>query len=191
MKLNFTEKEYNSDYGMITYIWGPLLWHYLHIMSFNYPVNPVEYNKENGYSKGFIQNCYYLFITLLGYILPCGACRKNLKDNLESLDFKKRKSEILKNRKNFSKFIYDLHETVNKMLDKKSNLNYEEIRDFYEHFRAFCSKDKKHNGCTVLQHNNKEREKPKVVVYFVPFGKKIKTTKVHKKCNIKCVHESD
>ena len=46
--LNFTEKEYNSDYGFITYIWGPLLWHFLHIISFNYPVDPEEYNKKNG-----------------------------------------------------------------------------------------------------------------------------------------------
>ena len=37
MKLNFTEKEYNSDYGFITYIWGPMLWHFLHII-FNYPL---------------------------------------------------------------------------------------------------------------------------------------------------------
>ena len=56
---------------MITYIWGPLLWHFLHIMSFNYPVNPEEYNRKNNYNKGFIQSAYYNFIRIFQYILPC------------------------------------------------------------------------------------------------------------------------
>ena len=25
---------------MLTYVWGPSLWHFLHTMSFNYPVKP-------------------------------------------------------------------------------------------------------------------------------------------------------
>ena len=188
MKYNFTSKEYNSDYGMITYIWGPLLWHFLHIISFNYPVNPELYNKEKGFKSGHIQNCYYFFINMLIYILPCGACRDNLKDNLNTLKFKEKKHEILKNRHNFSVFIYDLHEVVNNMLNKKSNLKYKDVRDYYEHFRAYCSKNKIHNGCTKLQHNNKTRVKPKTIIYIVQFEKKIKTTKIHKKCNIKCIH---
>ena len=49
----------------------------------------------------------------------------------------------MKNRESFSRFIYNLHESVNIMLNKKSNLSYEEVRDFYEHFRADCSKMKK------------------------------------------------
>ncbi len=188
MKLNFTDKEYNSDYGMITYIWGPLLWHFLHIISFNYPVDPIQYNIKNGFNKGHIQNCYYFFINLLLYILPCGSCRTNLKDNLDALNFKKNKHHIFKNRKNFSMFIYNLHETVNKMLEKPSGLSYCDVRDFYEHFRALCTKNKAHNGCTKLQHTGKTRVKPKVIIYFVPYDKNIKTTKIHKKCKIQCIH---
>ena len=193
MKYIFTKKQYQSDYGMITYVWGPLLWHFLHIMSFNYPVNPEEYNKKNNYCRGFIQNIYYLFIRMLQYVLPCKSCRDNLVNNLNVLKFKQRKLHIMKNRHNFSKFIYNLHETVNKMLNKTNNLTYEDIRDFYEHFRAYCSnKDKSgkkiHSGCVDLEHNSKNRIKPKVIIYFVPFSKKIKTTKIHKKCNIKCYH---
>lgn len=188
MTLNFTEEQYNSDYGMITYIWGPILWHFLHIISFNYPVKPEEYNKKNGFKSGHIQNTYYFFIILLLYILPCSACRDNLKENLNVLNFKKNKHKIFKNRYEFSLFIYNLHETVNKMLEKKSNLSYDDIRDFYEHFRAYCSTQKKHNGCTTLQHNSKKRIKPKTIIYFVPFNKNINTTKIHKKCNIQCIH---
>ena len=195
MKLVFKPEQYNSDYGMITYIWGPLLWHFLHIVSFNYPVNPTEYNKKNNLVKHQIENSYYYFIFLLQFILPCKSCRDNLKKNLDSLDFFNCKSKIMKNRETFSKFIYDLHESVNKMLNKKSNLSYEEVRDFYEHFRADCSKktniknDKNsHLGCDKLEHNSNKRVKPKTVIYFVPFEKKIKTTKIHKKCKMVCAH---
>ena len=78
MKLNFTEKEYNSDYGFITYIWGHMLWHFLHIISFNYPVNPENIIRKR-FDKGHIQNCYFFFIKLLIYILPCGGCRTFMK----------------------------------------------------------------------------------------------------------------
>lgn len=30
----YTKKEYNSGDGMLTSVWGPSLWHYLHTMSF-------------------------------------------------------------------------------------------------------------------------------------------------------------
>ena len=50
------------------------------------------------------------------------------------------------------------------MLNKKSNLSYEEVRDFYEHFRADCSKktniknDKNsHLGCDKLEHNSDKK----------------------------------
>ena len=75
----------------------------------------------------------------------------------------------------------------------KENLSYEEVRDFYEHFRADCSnKNKKntHVGCDKLEHDSGKRVKPKTVIYFVPFEKKIRTTKVHKKCKIICAHNN-
>ena len=36
----FEKKDYDSSDGMLTYVWGPSLWHFLHTMSFNYPVKP-------------------------------------------------------------------------------------------------------------------------------------------------------
>ena len=159
MKLTFSEEQYNSNYGMITYIWGPLLWHFLHIISFNYPVNPVEYNKKNNLIENQIENSYYYFIFLLQFILLCKSCRDNLKKNLNGLNFFTNKKDIMRNRKTFSLFIYQLHESVNKMLNKESNLTYEQVRDFYEHFRADCSSKNKNNshlGCDKLGHTEKE-----------------------------------
>ena len=42
----YTKKDYSSNNGMMTTIWGPILWQFLHIMSFNYPVNPNDKNKK-------------------------------------------------------------------------------------------------------------------------------------------------
>lgn len=43
----YTQKNFNSNDGMLTSVWGPSLWHVLHCMSFNYPVDQssavVEY----------------------------------------------------------------------------------------------------------------------------------------------------
>ena len=43
----YTKKDYKSGDGMLTTVWGPSLWHYLHTMSFNYPNQPTKKDKEN------------------------------------------------------------------------------------------------------------------------------------------------
>ena len=68
-KFIYTNDDYNSGEGMLTSVWGPSLWHYLHILSFNYPVNPTLENKKQ----------YKNFILSLQYTLPCKFCRKKLK----------------------------------------------------------------------------------------------------------------
>ena len=111
---------------MLTNVWGPSLWHFLHIISFNYPLEPT--NKQKQYYKKFVLS--------LEHILPCKYCRINFKKNMKSLPLT---YSVLKNRYTFSKYMYDLHELINSMLGKKSNLSYDDVRDRYEHFRARCS----------------------------------------------------
>ena len=143
--MNYTKKDYNSGDGMLTYIWGPALWHFLHTISFNYPVNPSEEDKDN----------YYDFLISLGKILPCKYCRDNYKNNLNNIKFNEHDFDT---RDNFSKMIFDLHNEVNKVLYKKSKVNYDNTKWKYEHFRARCSLEdlrekKKEKG--------KEKEKEK------------------------------
>ena len=102
----FTRKQYTSGDGMLTTVWGPSMWHYLHTMSFNYPNNPTKEEKKQ----------YKNFILQLQYVLPCKYCRVNLKNNFKHMPIKECH---MKNRFTFSKYIYDLHEFVNKMLKKK------------------------------------------------------------------------
>lgn len=141
--MNYTTDDYNSGDGMLTYIWGPPLWHFLHTISFNYPVNPSEEDKDN----------YYNFLMSMGRILPCRYCRENFTKNLKSI---KLNEDDFETRENFSKMIYDLHNEVNKVLNKKYNISFEEVQWKYEHFRSRC------NLQDLRKINEKEKEKKKV-----------------------------
>jgi len=189
----FSKKDYNAGDGMITSVWGPPLWHYLHTMSFNYPVNPTMEDKIH----------YRNFILNLKNVLPCKYCRINLKTNLKQLPIK---LCDMKNRETFSKYVYNLHELVNKMLKKTSNLSYCDVRERYEHFRARCTDDNpkifkykpyhynyqiktrknrstrknlgKEKGCTETLY----RKKSKCIINIVPQEEKGPSIQIDKKC---------
>ena len=168
----YSKKDFSSNDGMLTSVWGPSLWHTLHVMSFNYPVKPTKKNKAD----------YKRFINCLRCTLPCGKCRKNLKKNLKEVPLKEKD---LKNRESFSRWVYNLHELVNKMLNKKSGLTYEEVRERYEHFRSRCTEDKKkvkllmeEAGCVKPLYGKKS----KCLIRIVPDNKRAKTLKIDKRC---------
>lgn len=172
----YNRKEYSSGDGMLTAVWGPSMWHYLHTMSFNYPVKPSSIDKKH--FRNFILN--------MKNVLPCGHCRENLKRNFKVHPLKMCN---MKNRDTFSRYIYKLHETVNKMLNKKSGLTYDEVRERYEHFRSRCTKDKpkmfnfrktrkKETGCTEPLYGKKS----KCIIKIVPQEEKCKTMQIDKKC---------
>jgi len=159
-KNNFTTVDYNSNDGMLTSVWGPAFWHVLHCMSFNYPIYPTNDDKK-----------YYMnFILNLKKVLPCGKCRSNLVNNFKKLPLN---MEIMNSRDSFSKYVYDLHELINKMLSKKSGLTYNEVRDTYERFRARCKKTIEVNekGCIVPYYG----EKQKCILTIVPESKQCKS----------------
>jgi hypothetical protein len=180
-KFTFNETEYKSNDGMLTTIWGPSMWHYLHTMSFNYPIEPTAENKRH----------YKEFIYSLQHVLPCGKCRKNLTKNLKKFPLT---NKHMQSRDSFSRYVYGLHEQINKMLHKKSGLTYEDVRERYEHFRARCatSYDKmkeeirkshkkdmtKENGCTIPLYG----EKSKCVLHIVPQAHKCETLQIDNKC---------
>jgi hypothetical protein len=170
----FTKKDYNNGDGMLTSVWGPSMWHYLHTMSFNYPTHPTPEDKKH----------YMDFMLSLQYVLPCKYCRMNLKTNYKKLPITMKSME---NRDSFSRYVYNLHELVNKMLHKKSNLTYCDVRERYEHFRSRCTQDtpklimntnKKEKGCTEPLHGKKS----KCIIKIVPHDTKCSTFQIDKKC---------
>ncbi len=188
----FKKKDFESGDGMLTTVWGPSIWHFLHTMSFNYPVKPTKKDKAH----------YKRYMMSLGKVLPCGHCRKNYPKNLKSVPLTNR---ALKNRHNFSKWMYDLHEQINKMLKKKSGLSYKEVRNRYENFRSRCTQDSgKKIKKVILRYKTKTRKKvrkrmtmvnkekgcteplfgkkSKCIIIIVPKEKKVKTFQMDKKC---------
>jgi hypothetical protein len=190
----FNKKHYNANDGFLTTTWGPPLWHYLHTMSFNYPVNPSMQDKKH----------YRDFILQLEHVLPCKYCRQNLKKNFIQLPLT---ISNMKNRETFSRYIYDLHELINNMLNKKSGLTYEDVRERYENFRARCTQDtpdpalfkSQTNPTTQIKktkftrkNKGKEKEmgcteslygkKSKCIIKIVPQEEKGKTFQIDEKC---------
>lgn len=199
-KVMYSKREFNSGDGMLTTVWGPSLWHSLHTISFNYPVEPTKEDKQH----------YRDFIHSLCYVIPCKYCRMNLRNNFKSLPLK---MSDMKSRDTFSRYIYNLHELVNKMLKKRSGLTYNDVRKRYEHFRARCNagtpKDvwskktiKKHARATMKQsaqertRKNKKTEKgcteplyagskSKCIIKIVPQESSGETFQMDKKCEKK------
>lgn len=183
----YDKGDFSSGDGMLTSVWGPSLWHYMHTMSFNYPVKPSREDKKH----------YRAFIMNLKHVLPCKYCRMNLRKNLKSLPLT---NKDLKNRCNFSKWVYKLHEHINKMLGKKSGLTYKKVQERYEHFRARCTIDidKKTNLIKIKQKTRKKRKKKekgceeplygkksKCIIKIVPKDKKVPTFQMDDKCKKK------
>lgn len=180
----FNNSDYNNSDGMLTTIWGPSLWHFLHTMSFNYPNNPTKTQKRE----------HKKFLLSLKHILPCKYCRINLVKNFKCLPLN---DKVFKNRYNFSKYIYNLHEHINKMLNKVSGLSYEDVRETYEHFRARCTKQElkdrlfKYKKNKTMKKNEKGCIDPlygvksKCVLKIVPQKSKCKTFTMNKNCKKK------
>ena len=187
----FTEREYGSKDGMLTTVWGPGIWHFLHTISFNYPIHPTAKDKNN----------YRNFILQLRYVLPCGKCRENLVKNFKRLPLR---TTDLENRDSFSRYIYQLHELINTMLHKTSGLSYEQVRERYEHFRARCKRTLKkgRNGGQNGERNKTEKkvgkrgkkkelgcteplykgEKAKCVLKIIPEKEKCDTIQIDEQC---------
>ena len=100
-------------------------------------------------------------------------------------------------RESFSRYVYKLHEMINKMLKKKSGLTYCDVRERYEHFRSRCTDEnpklfdikafknknknktvKKEKGCTEPLYGKKS----KCIIKIVPQEEKCKTMQIDQKC---------
>ena len=177
----FADQDFLSGDGFLTTVWGPPMWHYLHTMSFNYPVHPTAADKRN----------YRAFILGLQHVLPCKYCRINLKTNFKNHPLR---ACHLANRDAFSRYVYELHEIVNKLLGKTSGLSYCDVRERYEHFRARCTDDptprmlkadpknkttkRKEKGCTEPLYGMHS----KCVLKIVPQNAAAETMSIDKQC---------
>ena len=130
--------------GMITKIWGPAAWLFLHSIAYNFtPQKTIHYKQ---------------FFKSLAFVLPCKKCRENYNNIITNSELKIQKN-IFKSRKTFSFWLFKLHNKVQQDVYIKSGLECEKpmfdnsITDFkkvtkmYESFRSKCSN--KSYGCTI------------------------------------------
>jgi hypothetical protein len=164
----------NLDNGLMTRLWGPSGWLFLHCVSFGYPFKIDPTNPEH-IEK---QNDYYRFFYYLGKVLPCKYCRNSYMDFFTKLS----PMSKLGSRKELTKWLYDIHNMVNDKLGvpECEIPKFEEIEEKYQSFRASCAPlttEQRNNnsvkGCTVPADGKSKRS----VIKVVEFDKKPETTK--------------
>lgn len=97
--------------------WGKYLWTSIHFIALGYPDNPTEED---------VINYKYFFINLWK-VIPCYKCSLNYKKHLQELPIT---NDTLKNRHNLFKWTVDLHNIVNRDLNK-SLMNLDEAYSLY------------------------------------------------------------
>ena len=157
-----------SNSGMVTAIWGPPLWTYLHTISFYYPWEPTEKQKNDMFTQ----------MKLLANTLPCNICRENYKKNIKKKHLRLTK-QIFKNRYTFSKWLYDLHNEVNKHLNKPITMSYDDVQKRYDSFRAECNPKKDKKGCVTPKRGYMKK---KIMMRIVPREKKCETFCISYSC---------
>ena len=122
-----SNNDFNINNGLMTKIWGPHAWFFINSSAFGYPVNPTPEQKKE----------YKNFFIYLGFVLPCGFCRQSyqffIKDGETEIT-----DDIFENRETLTKWVFKLHNRVNKKLGVDYGTTYQEFCDKFEMFRAKC-----------------------------------------------------
>jgi len=119
---------------MMTKVWGPPGWSFLHSITFGYPLEINKMNPEHLEKKNFYKNFFYN----LGKVLPCKYCRESYDKYFKELPI----DNFLNNRKDLCLWLYLVHNKVNDKLGvpKCDIPSFNEVTQKYESYRAQCTK---------------------------------------------------
>ncbi len=142
--MNKAEEETNVNNGMMTRVWGPPGWFFLHCVTFGYPVDPEKFDKEKELMPGTTANLYSNFFVQIGDILPCKYCRESYKQFVKELP------PDVSGRNSLVEWFWKIHNKVNEKLeDNYDDSSLEIIKERYERYRAKCSTKQVARGCSV------------------------------------------
>jgi len=85
-------------------VWGPFFWHTIHIAALGYPKEPTYTEKRA--AKEFFES--------LQFMIPCGVCREHYSKHLQANPI----STFLDRRQDLFRWTIDIHNEVNKTLNK-------------------------------------------------------------------------
>ena len=110
-------------------IWGPKLWFMIHTIALNYPDNPTYQDRRS----------YEEFYNSLKFVIPCEKCRIHYTQRLKRMPI----INHLDNSNTLFKYTVDLHNQVNKSLNKKI-YSYQEVMEIYKNHYNKSSLSKKY-----------------------------------------------
>lgn len=99
-------------------MWGRAGWTFIHACSFGYPDEPDAATREAA----------FLFTKSIASLVPCPTCRQHYKDLVKGI--KDHNDRIFSSRDNFSRFFVDVHNSVNRRLDREE-FRYDAVRSKY------------------------------------------------------------
>lgn len=136
---NTTSYPINNRHNIPTTCFGPPAWTYLHMLTFSYP-DHIDQNDPNDIK---LKNDTYNFLVYFGLMLPCDICRDHYKEHFNSTNVYNQ----LNNRQDFILWAYNLHDRVNKTLNKQSI----SLNELYDRYNNIIS-DKCNNTCNSEQY---------------------------------------
>ena len=104
-------------------IFGPDLWNSIHLICLGAPDNFLNISSKND---------YLMFFRSLGTVIPCYECKKHYLNELIE------HPPILETNITLFKWSVDLHNRVNKRLNKKE-LHYEEALKYWNNYKMYTN----------------------------------------------------
>ena len=132
--------------GIMTKVWGPGCWLFLHCMVTGYPDKIDKKNKEHVARRKHT----IAFLKQLPYVLPCKYCRESFIKFSKELPVE----EYADTNKDLCLWIYKMHCKVNKKLGINNQPTFKQVCTKFNKFKAVCDKSRK--GCIV---NSKSHSK--------------------------------
>lgn len=121
---------------MDTRVWGPHAWIFLHTVTFNYPQEASDADKQS--IRTFVQS--------VGSQLPCPTCQVHFAKLLKDYPIEK----VWQSRDALSRWMVNLHNMVNRRLNKPE-YEYDVVRSRYESIRGKTCEANQTNNCPPLK----------------------------------------
>lgn len=108
-------------------VWGPHYWFFLHTITLTYPIKPNETIKKK----------YYDFIQNLPLFIPI----ENMGNYFSKLLDQYPVTPYLESRESFIKWMYFIHNQVNKKLGYDELTLSESLEEYYKHYKTLENRD--------------------------------------------------